>query len=598
MAFEVSIKITAESQLEAVKAAEAAVQRVGATAKQVAAQSANLNLLGPGLIETVKGSGRAAAAVAGLGVKAQQLRPLIATAAAELGGMSKGASLASSGLSALILGGLTPAGVALAAGVIAMGAWSNAAATAAEKAKALEEIEKNFAAGVKASTERLTDLTTATAQVGRDRLTQIDIQRKAALAKVDKDLAATLLAPGFRDEDEGAFFRRESKRNAAARERAAIEKAVSEQITESHRQELSVIGRMDAVLASNTLRRKENELQIAQQAKASEQVIQALEREMSAAQKRVKDIDFAEKAARGGDVGAVFEKQIQALNKNLDSLARQQFPEAFQFDNVAAGFKGLAALAREVFGISIPASLQASIDKGSDLTRQLGAEKGFEIKADAGDALGKIAEVRGELAKLPSEKAISLKMNLGGAGRGAIRPGQTKFTQEDLGVPDKVETEWDWAGSPTLPFSEYVSVYAPRKIAELADKVKATDFTVDTNLSGLVDKAMDRLLFLNSRLADFTFGDRRGFSPTFGDAILAERRGIFELVGAFSGRAGGPSTSSGQGGGGITINNTFDFSNSVVTRDAMDTFKRDLIPAIEDAARMAAGKTLGIRTLN
>ena len=117
-----------------------------------------IQLLNPQFIGYSGAADKAAQAQERFLVKAGQIKPIISVAAQELAGMNRGASLVSSGLTTLLFTGLTPVGLALAAGVIGMGAWSSASEKASEKTKALAEIQKNFAAGMKASNERLTEL--------------------------------------------------------------------------------------------------------------------------------------------------------------------------------------------------------------------------------------------------------------------------------------------------------------------------------------------------------------------------------------------------------------------------------------------------------
>lgn len=571
MAFEVSIKITAESQLEAVKAAEAAVQRVGATAKQVSAQTGNLPLLGPGMIETAKGSGQAAAAVAGFGVKTAQLRPLIVATAAQLGGMGKGASLLGGGLGALVIGGLTPVGVALAAGAIAMGAWSSAAATAAEKAKQLEEINKNFSAGIKASNERLTELSTATAQVGRDSLIQIDIQKKAALAKIDAELEAKLTSPGFRDQDEDAFLRREMARNAALRERRAIEAAAAAQIEQSHTQELRAVARMDAALATNTALRKENELQMARQKGASEQIIKALEQEAAAANKRIRDIDAAEKAARGGEASDAFLQQISQLGQKVkEALSRPIGPA--QIAEFKGALEGMAQAAMQKWGVDVPSVVEGAMSKvGATIDKVAQIKQITPVEINAEQPFRELAAIQ---AKGEALRAL-------------------------LSKPIKMTVEADVKSSPARPFSEWFDSYAPGKIEKFSEAMKGTEFTISSNITGLIDKAMDRLLVINSRLADFNFGDRRGFGPTFGDALLAERRGIIDTISMFGGgRSSGGSAGGGGGGGGgggVTNNITIDMRDALITGDVI---QGNLLPELRNLIRQTTGKDPGFRVLN
>ncbi|MBI2358715.1 MAG: hypothetical protein HYV04_07370 [Deltaproteobacteria bacterium] len=261
----------------------------------------------------------------------------------------------------------------------------------------------------------------------------------------------------------------------------------------------------------------------------------------------------------GGAAGAGIQVALQGVTQTLNELtkygAKFGFIDEAKLQQAARLVQGLGKLAAQEFGTEIPPEIAKSSQELQGLIDKLAQE--YKIKFDMADFHLGVDEARAKVQSLRAE---------------AERP-----------IVFNVESGFWTQGSPRLPFSEYFQSYAPQVLKEFSEKAKA-DLTMDSGLSSFLGPAFERLLRLERMIA--RSGDPSlisGIHPGEAPGFDVERRRIMELIQWFATLfARSPQASASQGGGNINI-----------TIDA-----RDLLSGLERTIRMTTGHTLNIRVLN
>src|SRR3990167_3188674 len=610
MAFEVSIKITAESQLEAVKAAESAVKQLGATTQQTAQISRQavlsfaggwdpqplklvkdeIQLLGPGFIGVSAGAAQAAAATASLGVKAQQMRPIIGAVAGAMGGMGTGARIAGSALTSLVFAGLGPVGIALAAVTIAAGVGSAAWASYQEKVKKTEESLRTFA-------QAQTSLTNVQSQIA---LAARATEAKSPFDKliVDQERARGELKAGFDRllADEKLDYHQRTVLAVQANE--AMASLMKQQGDERIRlvgtldTELSAITRLDAVQATNLLTQKSLALAAAEREGASAGVVKRLQEETAALEFRIKTINAAEKAARGGPIAGVFRAQVEALRKQAGDIFKAGgVVDEGELQRIFSQFQAIKDISQQQFGFDVPPDLASKLTDTENRLKTIADRANIKLTVDLLEAGPKFTEMQNQMRAIEEKAGLGIKFNVDTL----LAINSIKATGTELdALRDKAarpiiqEVRVVTSGSPTLPFSEYFQNYAPGVIGDFAKKASDIGVTLDTNFSQGIVTSLSRMAELERQLSVIRASREAGFQASIiGDFSAAPRAELEALrrnvafLSSFGGQSGG------GGAGGVTVN--VDLSHSVVTTDAAAALTRELPQKIASAVRSATG---------
>jgi len=607
MAFEVSIKITAESQLEAVKAAEAAVQKIGTTAKQVSAQSANLNILGPGMIETVKSSGHAAAGLVNLRGAAAAARPVIGAVATGLMGAGGAAGLFGRGLAGLAFGGLGPVGIALLGTQVALGAWSAYSDAAKEKAKALEEQLKTLADAGK----QIRNIGAQIEQAGKA------LEAKTNFAKIEADQEKG--RRGVREQfeklitdekltgEQQAALRQQRNEKLAALDELGIKTHIARA-----RDLADAVGKVNAVEATNVQQSALRSAKAAEEAGALNEVANAYRRVAEAAEFRLKVVDSAEKAARGGKAGEGFTSAFGDIGKQLSEMtkygAQFGFLDEGKLQNLNLLIQGFGKALEKEFGIDIPPALQATQQRFQGIIDQL-AQK-YKVQLDTVDAQDALNQATAKLDEFSGKVATPIKLIMDPSGIKGIFDDASSMLdalRAKAAVPiiqeiNVVVTK----SSPTLPFSEYFGPggYAEGVLSDFANNAAAMPLNFNTDLLTPIVNTLDaisRARLSSAHMAGLLLGPQTGIHPSFYDTmgnwnntLIAEGQKTLAFLMNLAGRTGG----GGAGGGGINLTINNDFTNSVVTSDAAAAIVRDLPKQIASAVRSATGVDVSNRVHN
>lgn len=569
MPFEVAIKITAESQLEAVKAAEAAVRAVGTASKQAGAEAAIV--AAPGLKKTAEAADKLTLG----GTGAKQALSLLAH---NLGAVGPVGSLAAGALLQVAIGG-GAMGVALAATSAMIGLFVT---RSQEAAKATKDFDKA--------------LRTADLEFFRQRIRDLDEEIATSFwkrASFWTGVKGLLAGPGIVKEaraSQAAAVAAEQKLLADMTYKATLAIEFQTAAVGADAQELAKLEHEARVVTALQQGLKD----ATQATKDAFIAASAALREHKIASESLKGITYDVAlpsdvlgGGTGGAVGAQLRVGLQGVKQDLSEIAKYaaqfQFIKPWQLQEAKNLVQGFGEIAQREFGTDIPADIQQMQQALQGVIDNLA--KKYKVDLDTADAVSALLDAEAAVRRLSGVAAVPLVLRVDATG--AIRIVQDTGAAVDAlraktNVPMIQEIKVVTTGSPTLPFSEYFESYAPDVIKKFIDQAAGATINLDSGLSGAIFNTLDSIANARVLMAQqMNQPSITGISPGFGtgtQARLLESERILAFLMQLLGRSGGPA------GGGGNINITIDAS--------------DLLNGLDRTMRLTTGHSLNVRVLN
>lgn len=513
------------------------LDQFGRPAESFANTVKQVTLLGPGLIQTSAGANQASGGVRSLADSARGLTPIIGAAVGELSGMESGANLVTKGLTGLVIGGITPVGVALSAGLLAFGVYQDHLRKTADQAEQARDRLRTFAAAVGESTRIQNQISLDTRGLGAT----TDFERNAVQQEQTRQQLVQSFGRMLTDERLSGEQAAELRRQRWDRLAELDENGIARHEAQA-RNLIASLSRADAMTATNVMAAAQRSEAAAREAGAVERVAQAYQKVQTAAMNRIKEIDRGEFLEKGADPGANIIKRAAGIQQQLNEIAKtpgqfsdsvfdiwlgKRVPSGTPFDRIREDIEQLQKDANIEFGIFVPPTVQSFLDtvdgqfkklKGEkiipDLDNQqaLGkvgevddrlkklSDRDIDIKADGSQALSEADRVKNALDRIPNQKVIKI-VGLPG-GPSGVQPftydpssgathlvgqyGVGNYAASNALVTKTIKQDIDMGvvASPRHGFTEFFESYGPSKVKQFTDQLNKSKVSLPIEASG------------------------------------------------------------------------------------------------------------------